>query len=236
MADLFCDLCFDYSHIGGWTKVNSLFSKQFTEWLPHSWYAFVLMLGYIQFWIIFKIKTNTAIKIFIYGIVTLIYYLISDKTGQPYYLYTSFPGVFFGMVWKTCEDKLLSYANRRNLIISLIIGGIILFSICVYPRIEFYGRGIIKSFTFLSCIVCLLYLIRIPQTHKIISFFSKISYEMYLIQSVPIFILISWLGLKPIWLTIILVIIFDVVLAYIVSHISQKFKKYLSHRANNRKP
>ena len=203
--------------------VEYLKATNFTNWLPYSWFVIELLILYIFYWGFFRIKRmSIKSKITLSVSIICLCYFVMMYWDAPIYLWRSTPAFALGMIYKY-NERLVLKCGRLMMILSVVVA-CMLFGIVNVLKF--------KEINFLFvCIIVFggLSLIQV-KTNGLISFLSKISFEMYLVQSIAIGI-VSILYWGHIFWYCLLVIILDIVLAIILSKYSAIMKGYLMERS-----
>ena len=140
--------------------------------------------------------------------------------GVPIYLWRSTPAFALGLIYKFYESQVLRQ-EKRMMILVVIVSLILL---------AFANLLNFKDLNFLFvCIIVFgaLSLYRV-KNNRLVLFFSKISFEMYLVQSIAIGT-VDLLSLRISLLYCLLVIALDIVLAILLSYFSRFMKGYFNN-------
>lgn len=91
----------------------------FIDWLRYGWFVWVLMGGYLFFYLIFRLKVSDKAKVQLFFIVTIAYYL-----SALYLLDGKLPCVFrtcyaiaLGILWKFKEEKIIKFLKKKTMFI-----------------------------------------------------------------------------------------------------------------------
>lgn len=193
----------------GINQTDLFLEKGLWSFVPASWFIWTLGYFYVFFYAIFRnIKTNIVTKVFLLCIAIIAYRLIAPNIGVEYWRYDRCPGFCIGAIFALCDKLILTNVKKWHLILS-IMGCLIIrlfFTDLHYPSI------IILVFT-------ALYLIKIPTIiaeSKIVRFFSSISFELYIFQFIPIYIVSKDLNITNAPTAICFIFVMNIVLATVV--------------------
>lgn len=151
--------------------------KDFDQYVPNTWFIWVLAGGYIAFRIIFGWSNiSIRMKLWLFAFVSFSYYAICMIYGASQYWYISSIGILLGMVWRYKEKAIIKLAENHILLIPIL--AIVL---SLVPKILFNKGDLV--FPICSCLlfiwVAYFYKARWAN-NKLTHFLSNISYELYL--------------------------------------------------------
>ncbi|MEI5985198.1 MULTISPECIES: acyltransferase family protein [Sphingobacterium] len=154
--------------------------------LPYSWFAYIILIFYLVFFVVFSTKWSLKIKIIsMFSISLIISYLLYQK-GFDRAWWVSNLAFPFGMLFQAQESRLIGWSRTK-------FGNILFVPICLglafifaFFKIEFLY---IFSYVFIVLAVVILLSYSGLSKGSIFNFLGKISYETYLIHGVLYFIL-----------------------------------------------
>lgn len=195
-------------------KVNGLYS-----FVPTSWYIWTLSYFYIFYFLVFRyVKSNIFIKVVLTCALVSGYIIIAPLIGIESWRYTRCPAFCIGMLFGLFDNTIRTKFVRWHALIALAL--LVLFfiqplghrlDVCIYP---------IAFFIFM-------YIIRDLKEIRIVKFLSSISLEMFIIQYIPIYIATNDLHLTSTYIVVSLVLILDIILAYIIHFCIQRAKHFM---------
>lgn len=190
----------------GVDQVEILFSKGPHRFVPVSWFIFVLSYFYVTFYVVFKyFNISNLKKVLLVSFFVLLYYVLSQYFCFESWLYNRCPAFCIGMIIALYDAKIRKYLVRWHI---LVIG---ILCIIIYPRFKVF-TPIYMALAFF----CSMYLLEYVKQNKLIKFISKISFEMYIIQYVPIYVLMNIICVKSTFIMLLATIILDILIAYII--------------------
>ena len=202
-------ICFvTYREWGGQNQLELLRNEGLMSFVPTSWFIWTLSYFYIFFYIVFKYSRATiGVKVLLVCGLVLAYTWIAPRIGIPYWRYRSNPGFCVGMIFALFDDNIKRYFVRWQAILVLcLVFAIIRLPIpscllpCLYP----------------TALFLLMYILSGVKENVLVKFLSSISLEMFIIQFIPIYIMMNDLHVKLTIEMVLLVLSFDVILAYIM--------------------
>ena len=188
-------------------------SNNIGNWLPNTWFVWVLLVAYFLFWVIFQLKLSLRNKLILFAAVALGYYVLSNSLGIAQYWYRSSFCIALGMIWRYNEVRILRELNKTKVYYTLPIICIGLF--LVFSKIHL--KDITPLFT-CAFFVWLMYSLKYPNANRGILFLSKISYEVYLLQCIAISLVCYFTEIT--YIAILLIFVFDIVTAYFIQALS----------------
>ena len=195
--------------------------------LPYTWFV----MTYTSLLILFalSIKQNHWGGYLLVAI--LMYILIESQLFNktiPFHHYSSVLAFYAGNIYHVLEHR-IHHMNKHLKICLLFIGisAIIVISLLSYYRVMVCGKqGFFLSFLFSFLFIFLFRNIRIPKTGSVINFLSSISYEQYLCQFVSFIIVKCWMGENIVFVQLPLLIMVNMIIAYIVTKCMILFKLF----------
>lgn len=198
--------------------IDVLHEKGICGLVPASWYIFVLSLFYLFFYFVFRyVKTNVLHKILFICILVFIYYYLAKFSGVSYWRYMRCPAFCIGLLFAYYEDEIRVRINKWfaffTSIVLLWLGSLKMQTLPIFVGGAFF---------------LVVYILPIGKENSVISFFSKISLEMYLVQYIPIMLVLERLQISSTIAIILSVIILDIVLAIATHFLSNRIQLYIS--------
>ena len=193
-----------------------LSTTNFIDWLRFSWFVWVILGGYLLFFLIFRTHITDKRKISLYAIASLSYYLLCIyvlKDKLPCLYRTSY-ALLLGLLWKYYEPRIVSFLNTKYMIIPVTIISTVGFVLAVKSD-DMLFNPLFAAMTF----VCLAYLIPLHKDYAAVKVLSKISYEYYLWQGLSIAVVFDCLHCKSMLIAIPLCLLINAVLS-IIAHYS----------------
>lgn len=192
-----------------------------TDWLPYSWFVIELLVLYLVYWSVFRIKKiSDECKIAISISIICLCYFLMVYLKLPIYLWRSTPAFALGLIYKLYESQILRQGKRMMLLVAII------------ALIQFAVANVLNfkelNFLFICVMVFGIFSLFQVKNDRLVLFFSKISFEMYLVQSIAIGA-VGLLHLGSSCLYCLLVIALDIVLAMLLS----KFSIFMKGCLNN---
>ena len=193
-----------------------LSTTNFIDWLRFSWFVWVILGGYLLFFLIFRTHITDKRKISLYAIASLSYYLLCIyvlKDKLPCLYRTSY-ALLLGLLWKYYEPRIVSFLNTKYMIIPVTIISTVGFVLAVKSD-DMLFNPLFAAMTF----VCFAYLIPLHKDYAAVKVLSKISYEYYLWQGLSIAVVFDCLHCKSMLIAIPLCLLINAVLS-IIAHYS----------------
>lgn len=203
-----------YRELGGVNQIKLLKEEGLMSFVPTSWFIWTLSYFYVFFFIIFRYcKASLVLKVaFVCGLV-LAYTLIAPYLGISLWRYRSNPGFCVGMIFALFDDNIKRKIVSWQAILALcLVFTIIRLPIstrllpCLYPTVLFL----------------LMYVLSGVKENIFVKFLSSISLEMFIIQFIPIYIMMNDLQVKSTIEMVLLVLGLDIILAYIMHMLVQR--------------
>lgn len=214
-----------YRYIEGVDQIELFKTKGLFSFIPTSWFIYVLALFYIFFFVVFKyVKSSTAIKVLLTSALVIAYCVIAPYIGISHWRYDKCPAFIIGMVFALTNSSIKEKFVRWH----AFAGVCILLCVMNFPLGHRLDPYLYSSIMFL-----LMFILPYRGAHLsiIASFFSSISLEMFIIQYIPIYLIMDYLVLEKSYVStcimVVAVLALDIIMAYIM-HIV--IKKYFNHR------
>ena len=184
------------------------------SFVPTSWFIWTLSYFYIFFFIVFRYcKASLSVKVFFVCSLVLIYTFIAPHIGIPFWRYRSNPGFCVGMIFALFdEDIKRKFVRWQAILVLCFVFSIIRLTTptrllpCLYPTALFLSMYILGS----------------VKENIFVKFLSSISFEMFIIQFIPIYIMMNDLQVKSTIVMVLLVLGLDIILAYIMHLLVQR--------------
>lgn len=199
----------------------------FTDWLPYSWFVIELIVFYLLYWAIFRMtKIEDKYKVLLLAVSIVIAYVLMLILDLPIYFWRSTPALALGIIYRWCEGQILQMSRKKMM--SYFVVSLVLFVILNVLKI--------KELNFL--LVCVMVIggfafVRVKE-NKLMKGLSKISYEVYLAQSLAIGISQLFIADKG-FLFCAMVIGLDLVIATILTSINKRLLTYFVVKPNIKK-
>ena len=192
-----------------------------------NWYIFTIIVLYIITYFSYSIIKNKNISLSMTTILTLIYiFLLYYFNIKESYWYDTSLCYVLGMYYSNFKKKIYKYINYNTLtyITSVIIFILITFALKKYSYYYMYTNILLNlSFSILIILITM----KISINNKIFLWCGKNLFEIYILQRIPMIILKQFGIVSNIYvyfvfciiITIILVLVFKIVTAFIISKI-----------------
>ena len=193
-----------------------LSTTNFIDWLRFSWFVWVILGGYLLFFLIFRTHITDKRKISLYAIASLSYYLLCIyvlKDKLPCLYRTSY-ALLVGLLWTYYEPRIVRFLNTKYMIIPVTIISTVGFVLAVKSD-DMLFNPLFAAMTF----VCFAYLIPLHKDYAAVKVLSKISYEYYLWQGLSLAVVFDCLHCKSMLIAIPLCLLINAVLS-IIAHYS----------------
>lgn len=193
---------------GGVNQLELLKENGLISFVPTSWFIWTLAYFYIFFFIVYRyIKVSLSVKVILVCGMVLLYTLIAPFLGIPTWRYRSNPGFCVGMIFALLDDNIKRRFVRWQVLLVLCL-------LCIITRLHIPSFVLICLYP--TSLFLLMYMIRGFKENMIVKFLSTISLEMFIIQFIPIYIMMNDLHIKSTWLMVIGVLLLDILLAYLM--------------------
>ena len=215
-----------YRYFEGIDQFELFKTKGLFSFIPTSWFIYILALFYVFFFVVFKyVKTGIAIKVILTSALVIAYCIVAPYIGIAHWRYDKCPAFIVGMVFALANSSIKEKFVRWH----AVIGVGILLGIMNLPLGHRLDPYIYSSIMFL-----LMFILRYrggAHLSIIASFFSSISLEMFIIQYIPIYLIMDYLVLEKSYVStcimVVAVLALDIIMAYIMHVV---IKKYFNHR------
>lgn len=213
--------CVVYKTIKNDIDIWQYFSdKPFEQFVPHTWFVWVLVGGYVIFKVIFSSKIDIRQKIALFALCSLCYYIIGILSGLPKFWYFSSPAMLLGMIWRYKENAIMKFIDGH---------------ICLFPVLPILVSAIpmllfhVKNFFPISACLFFMWFAYLCRegwcNNKITKFLGGISYEVYLCHGILVGIMVGLSNSDT--LNFILLIIATVIFSVLVNKVSNLIKRVL---------
>lgn len=204
-----------------------LSTTSFIDWLRFSWFVWVILGGYLLFFLIFRTHMTDKRKLSLYAIASLSYYLLciyvfEDKLP---YLYRTSYALLLGLIWKYYEPRIVRFLKTKYMIIPVTIISTVGFVLAVKSD-DLLFNPLFAAMTF----VCFAYLIPLHKDYAAVKVLSKISYEYYLWQGLSIAVVFDCLHCKSMLLAIPLCLLINAVLSILAHYLYNNSCQNLVHQ------
>lgn len=204
-----------------------LSTTSFIDWLRFSWFVWVILGGYLFFFLIFRTHMTDKRKLSLYAIASLSYYLLciyvfEDKLPC---LYRTSYALLLGLIWKYYEPRIVRFLNTKYMIIPVTIISTVGFVLAVKSD-DMLFNPLFAAMTF----VCFAYLIPLHKDYAALKVLSKISYEYYLWQGLSIAVVFDCLHCKSMLIAIPLCLFINFLLSIIAHYLYNNSCQNLVHQ------
>lgn len=204
-----------------------LSTTSFIDWLRFSWFVWVILGGYLFFFLIFRTHMTDKRKLSLYAIASLSYYLLciyvfEDKLPC---LYRTSYALLLGLIWKYYEPRIVRFLNTKYMIIPVTIISTVGFVLAVKSD-DMLFNPLFAAMTF----VCFAYLILLHKDYAAVKVLSKISYEYYLWQGLSIAVVFDCLHCKSMLIAIPLCLFINFLLSIIAHYLYNNSCQNLVHQ------
>jgi peptidoglycan/LPS O-acetylase OafA/YrhL len=189
--------------------------------LPFSWFPFAIIYFYVCFYIVYRYLTDDIEYGLFYLLFATILYMCTTKflLGWTDRWWVSTFAFNAGLLWKYNENAILTFLQKKRYA---------LFSSILLPLVFLVGwRGTASAPLYPMCILIIFSLINIPNI-KLFSYLGAISYEIYLLQGIPMILLRgNHIHIQSDYVFILLTLIITIVLAAILHYSITYFQNLL---------
>lgn len=206
-----------YRHFEGIDQIALFKEKGLFSFVPTSWYIWTLSYFYIFFFIVFRFcRSNMLVKTTLTCLLVICYVLVAPHIGIESWRYSRCPAFCIGIIFALFDTKIRTKFVRWHILIVLIF--------LIAFRYQPHGHRF-DVYIYPTALFLFMYTIGQFKENKIIKFISSISLEIFIIQFIPIYIIINDLQLTSSIIVVPLVIILDIFFAYIMHLINKKITK-----------
>jgi len=146
------------------------------------------------------------------------YVKFAPHMGMAFWRYLRCPAFCIGMLFALHDNALRERFVRWQALAALCFV-LLVISLPYWHRFD--------SYLYPTALFLFMYCFRSIKETRIVKFISSISLEMFIIQYLPIYIVTDDLHITNTWLVVVLVLILDVIFAYIIHQIILKLQKYM---------
>lgn len=208
-----------YRELGGVNQLELLKEKGIMSFVPTSWFIWTLSYFYFFFFIIFRYcKAPLHVKVTLVCVLVIIYTLIAPHIGMEPWRFRSNPGFCVGMIFALFDECIKRRFVRWQAFIALCI---------VFAGIRLPIPTKLLTCLYPTALFLLMYILRDVKGYKIIDFLSSISLEMFIIQFIPIYIVMNDMHVVSTMEMVLLVFIIDIIIAYIMHLLVQRISAKL---------
>lgn len=208
-----------YRFTQGTTPIEYFCNTNPLDLVSCSWFIFVLASFYVVFHFVFKyLKTSDTTKVLCICAFVLLYIIALTLRGSTPHHYNRCLSFCIGMFIALYDNKIRSLLIQWQAIVIMLL----------------LASGLVVTFVVSSCssifllsaiVTCLLFILLYStpsfKAAGIIKFFSSICIEMYVVQGIAIDFVILNLQINSFYAAIPLVLLIDILLAYIVHRIDR---------------
>lgn len=184
------------------------------SFVPTSWFLWTLSYFYIFFFIVFRYcKVSLGVKVALVCGLVLTYTLLAPHIGISSWRFQSNPGFCIGMIFALFDERIRVLFVRWQVFLALCL---------VYAINRFIPHPLTSSCLYPVMFFMLMYIIRGVKENAVVKFISSISLEMFIIQYIPIYIMMNDLHIKQTVEMCCLTLGLDVALAYVMHWVVQR--------------
>lgn len=211
-----------YRYIEGIDQFDLFMTKGLFSFVPTSWFIYILSLFYIFFFVCYRfIKSNIVIKTVFTAILVIGYCFLAPYMGISPWRYYRCPAFIVGMVFALMDESIKEKFVRWHILVAI---GLLMCMI----KLPFGHR--LDFFYYPSIIFFVMY--SLPGGRlRIVSFFSSISLEMFIIQFIPIYIVTNHIVLEKNFISTLivvpLVLVLDVLIAFVMHKMVAVIKRVI---------
>ena len=197
-----------YREMGGVNQIELLKEKGIISFVPTSWFIWTLSYFYIFFFIVFRYcKVSLSVKVALVCGLVLIYTFVASHIGIPIWRYRSNPGFCVGMLFALFDEHL-----KKNIVLWQTVLALCLLSVIIRLPIP----ALLLPCIYSTALFLLMYILGSVKENILVKFLSSISLEMFIIQFIPIYIMMNNLQVKSTINMVLLVLGLDIIIAYII--------------------
>lgn len=215
---LFVWLIYKCLIVDGFNLLHYFGQNNVGDWLPNSWFVWIIAVAYFVFWLVFRLKYSLRTKLILIIILSIGYYMISCSLEIAQYWYRSSICIALGMLWRYYEDRIFSFLSSPKIYYVFPIICLGLFGVCIKK----HWNDVTPLFT-CAVFAWTMYSFKYSKAHKMVLFLSKVSYEVYLLQCVAISIVCYFTEIT--FIAVPLIFMVDIVLSYFVHELSGLIQK-----------
>lgn len=193
----------------------------FEQYVPNTWFVWVLICGYVAFKLIFSCNISIRMKIIVFTAVSLCYFAICILEGVPVYWYYSSPAILVGLLWRYKEKAIMEIISKHVYLFPVM-------AILAYVMLNLLHMNIINILVISVCLLFIWVAYVYDErwlNNKVTNFLSGISYEVYLCHGILIGIMAELS--KSHTLNLILLIMTTILFSVCVNKISNFIKRVL---------
>lgn len=195
-----------YRSVNDISMIEVLNEKGICGLVPTSWYIFVLSLFYVFFYVVFRYcKASTVIKVLFVSVLVFCYYVVAIKTGVSYWRYYRCPAFAVGMFFGCFDDRIRKILSPFGAVVMIL-----------FMLLLTHYFSILEPMTWAAILFFVIYIIKQVPNLKIVHYLSKMSLEMFIIQSIPISFVIDNIHITNTCIVAPFVIALDILLAQIL--------------------
>ena len=184
------------------------------SFVPTSWFIWTLSYFYIFFFIIFRYcNASLGVKVSLVCGLVIVYTLIASHLGISIWRYRSNPGFCVGMIFALFDDDI----KRKHVRWQAILAFFLVVAIIRLPIPQ-----LLRPCLYPTALFLLMYILCDVKQNLFVKFLSSISLEMFIIQFIPIYIMMNDLRVKSTLEMVLLVLGLDIIIAYIMHMVVQR--------------
>jgi len=150
------------------------------------------------------------------------YCLVAPHVGIEYWRYLRCPAFCVGMVFALCDDFVRMKFVRWHAILTLVF-------LLILKKMP--GSHFVDFFYYPAILFLFMYVISSMRELKFVNFLSSISLEMFIIQFIPIYIVLNDFAVTNTKIVVFLILILDVVFALFVHTIVLRINRLIKRKS-----
>lgn len=219
-----------YRYCEGIDQIELFKSKGLYSFVPTSWFIYVLSYFYIFYFVIFRyVKSSVVIKVLLLCGSVLGYCWIAPKIGVEPWRWNRCPGFCIGAIIALCNQTILEKSKKWHILLSLVVV-VLGASIAIKCRVI----GMFSNITYILGVFSLfgiMYLIDLPdciKKSKVVEYISSISLEMFIIQSIALYVVVNDFQVSSTIPAVIAVFAIDIACASIMHYLVKRIRLELN--------
>lgn len=197
-----------YRQIEGIDQVALFKEKGLFSFVPTSWFIWILSYFYIFFFVSFRyIRSSNLMKVLATCALVMAYVIIAPHIGIEAHRYNRCPAFCVGMFFALYDERIRNKYVRWHAFVVLLILTVFF---C-----QSHGHRL-DPVLYPVALFALMYLVKDVKECGVVKFLSSISMEMFIIQFLPIYIVLNDLHLTNTVTVVALVLSADILIAYLM--------------------
>lgn len=216
-------LFFVYRACKGIDQIELFQMKGLWSFVPASWFIWTLAFFYIFFYVIFRFtKGCVAIRVVMLCVAIMGYRFIAPHIGIETWRYERCPGFCIGAIFAFLNKPILDNLKKWHILLLIMV----CLALRNYIEFLYYSDFVILFFL-------VMYFVPVPvfvENLKIVKFISSISFELYIFQFIPIYIVANDFGINSAVLAVCTVIFLDIAIAYVMHKLNKLTTQQLQQK------